>query len=127
MIKLMMIAGGGGVGALLRYAVAGWAQKLGTGTFPVGTLVVNIAGCILIGILAGSFAGPHLVREEYRTALLVGFLGAFTTFSTFGWETTALINNGDFGFAALNVLLHNVLGLASVWLSYSITEKWIGV
>lgn len=126
-MKLLMIAAGGAVGALCRYAMAGWAQKLAGGTFPLGTLVVNVSGCILIGVLGGLFAGPHLIREEFRVALLVGFLGALTTFSTFGWETMAQINDGEFGLAALNVILNNGLCLVAVWFSYRLAEKWFGV
>ncbi len=127
MLKLVMIAAGGGVGALLRYAVSGWVQKLGTGSFPLGILVVNVTGCLVIGLLAARFAGPHLVREEYRLALLVGVLGAFTTFSTFGLDTFSLANEGQVRLAMLNVVLSNVCGLASVWIGYRMGEKWFGV
>ncbi len=127
MLKLVMIAAGGGVGALLRYAVSGWAQKLGTGSFPLGILVVNVMGCLVIGLLAARFAGPHLVREEYRLALLVGVLGAFTTFSTFGLDTFSLANEGQVRLAVLNVVLSNLCGLASVWIGYRLGEKWFGV
>ncbi len=126
MLKLVMIAAGGGAGALLRYAVSGWAQKLGTGSFPLGILVVNVMGCLAIGLLAARFAGPHLVREEYRLALLVGVLGAFTTFSTFGLDTFSLANEGQVRLAVLNVVLSNLCGLASVWIGYRMGEKWFG-
>ncbi len=127
MIKLIAIAVGGAAGALARYAVAGWVQKSASSTFPVGTLAVNVAGCLLIGLLAGFFAGPHLVREEYRMAVLVGFLGALTTFSTFGWESIALLNDGEVGLAVFNVFANNGLCLSAVWLSYRLAEKWFGV
>ena len=126
-VKLILIFAGGGIGALMRYTVAGWAQKLGNGSFPVGTLAVNVLGCLLIGLLIALFAGPTQVREEHRMALLIGFLGAFTTFSTFGWETFALINDREFAKAALNVVLNNALGLAAVWVSYRLAQKWFGV
>ena len=127
MTKIVCIAVGGAVGALLRYGVAGWSQRLTSGLFPVGTLTVNLIGCLLIGILGALFAGPQVVREEYRFALLVGLLGAFTTFSTFGFETFTLINDGQFGRAGLNVLLSNGLGLAAVWFGYRVTERLTGV
>ena len=127
MLKLVMIAAGGGVGALLRYGVAGWAQKLGGGSFPLGTLVVNVSGCLVIGTLAALFAGPHLIREEYRLAILVGVLGAFTTFSTFGLETLSLANAGQLRLAVLNIVLSNGCGLASVWIGYRLGVKWFGV
>ncbi len=127
MLKLVMIALGGSVGALLRYSVSGWAQKLGSGSFPLGTLVVNVSGCLAIGLLVALFAGPHLIREEIRLAILVGVLGAFTTFSTFGAETLALVNAGQVRLAVLNVVLSNGCGLASAWIGYRLGEKWFGV
>jgi len=126
MLKVSMIILGGGVGALMRYLISGWGQKLTAGSFPVGTLIVNALGCLVIGALGAVFAGPHLIREEYRIALLVGVLGAFTTYSTFGWETFALARDGGLRLAAVNVVLTNVLALVSVWFGYRVTEKWFG-
>jgi CrcB protein len=127
MVKILMILVGGGVGSLLRYLVAGWGQSFGNGSFPLGTLIVNSVGCLLVGVLGAVFAGPHLVREEYRVALLVGVLGAFTTFSTFGWETFALVSGGELRLALVNVVLSNALGLVAIWFGYRITERCIGV
>lgn len=116
MSRLIVIFLTGGCGCLLRYRVAGWAQRLGNGSFPTGTLAVNLMGCAAIGFLGSLLTGPMLVREEYRLAILVGLLGGFTTFSTFGYETILLTRDGQFGLAALNVLLSNALGLAAAWL-----------
>jgi CrcB protein len=128
MLKLLVIALGGAVGAVLRYAVGGWVHRLLDDTsFPVGTLAVNVLGCFLIGIAGAALAGPWLVREEWRAAVLIGLLGAFTTFSTFGWETFELMNDGQLGRAGLNVALGNVLGLAGVWIGYRLTEAVVGV
>lgn len=127
MLKILMIVVGGGAGSLLRYFVAGWGQSFGNGSFPLGTLIVNAVGCFLIGVFGAVFAGPHLVREEYRAALLVGVLGAFTTFSTFGWETFALSRDGEMWLALVNVALSNAFGLVAVWLGYRITERCVGV
>jgi CrcB protein len=126
LLKLLLIAVGGAAGAVLRYAVAGWAQRLTDGSFPLGTLAVNVSGCFAIGLAGAFFAGPQLVREEYRAALLVGLLGAFTTFSTYGWESFSLINAGQFRQAALNVVVSNIAGLAAVWLGYRLSEQWFG-
>ncbi len=117
---------GGGFGTLLRYFLAGWGQTLSNGSFPLGTLIVNLAGCFLFGSLAAVFAGPHLIREEYRVALLVGVLGGFTTFLTFGWETFALAKNGELRLAVLNIMLTNTLAFIGIWFGYRITEKWFG-
>ncbi len=126
-LKIALIAIGGGTGAVLRYLVGGWGQKLVTTTFPLGTLVVNVSGCLLIGAAAARFAGPHLVREELRVALLVGLLGGYTTFSTFGLETFALVSAGQLRGALCNLAVTNGLGLAAVWLGYRVCERWFGV
>ena len=127
MVKLLLIAAGGAVGSLLRYLVSGWGQSLIGGWFPLGTLIVNVSGCLVIGALGGFFAGPQLVREEYRVALLVGVLGAYTTFSNFGWETFTLARDGELRLVLANLLLNNLLGLVAVWFGYRIAEKWFGV
>ena len=127
MLKIVMILGMGGIGTLARYWLAGLCQSMLAGGFPLGTLCVNVLGCLLIGLLCAFFASPQLVREEWRIALLVGLLGAFTTFSTFGWETLTLLMDGQWKLAILNVLLNNVLGLIAVWLAYRAGAKWFGV
>ena len=125
MTKLVLIALGGAGGTIARYAVSGWAQRLtGGAVVPVGTLTVNVAGCLLIGVLGFALSGAVLVREEYRVALLVGVLGGFTTFSSFGYETLSLLNDGQVGRAAANVLLNNGAGLVAVWLGYRLAEHF---
>lgn len=118
MSKLLLIALGGAAGALLRWALAGSTQHLTGASFPYGTLVVNVLGCLLIGVLGYALAGPVLIREEFRAAVLIGVLGSLTTFSTFGWETLEMVNDGRFGRAGLNILLMNATTLAAVWGGY---------
>ena len=127
MTKLLLVAAGGAVGSVMRYVLAGWSQKLATTTFPVGTLSVNVLGCLLIGILSALFSGPVLVRDEYRVAVMVGALGGFTTFSTYGMETMALANDGSYGRACLNIVVTNALALGAVWIGYRVAQRWIGV
>ena len=126
MNKLALIALGGAFGSVMRYLVAGWMQRLMENPFPIGTLAVNLTGCLCIGALAAVFAGPHTWREEYRFALMVGVLGGYTTFSTFGLETFEFINDGQWRHAMLNVLLSNVSCLIAVWAGYRITERIVG-
>jgi CrcB protein len=126
-IKLILIAFGGGVGAVLRYLVSGWGHALVAGTFPLGTILVNVLGCLLIGFLGVLFGGPSIIRDEFRLAITIGVLGGFTTFSTFGWETFAMINDGQRFAAASNIVLSNVLGLGAVWLGYRLAQQWQGV
>jgi CrcB protein len=125
-MKFLLIACGGGAGAILRYLAAGWGQRLTDGAFPLGTLLVNLSGCLLIGFIGSMFAGPAIVREEYRLAILVGFLGGFTTFSTFGFETFALLSEREWWHAAGNVAISNVLGLFAVWLGFKLALYWQG-
>lgn len=127
MVKLLFIAGGSACGGVLRYLLQGWGQRLVEGDFPLGTLLGNVLGCLLIGFLNAAFTGPLLIREEYRIALTVGLLGGFTTFSAFGWETFALANDGQGLRALFNLLLSVTLGLAAVWAGYRLAEKWLGV
>lgn len=127
MLKWILIATGGAAGSVLRYAIQGWCQRLASGSFPVGTLAVNVLGCVLVGFLTALLTGPVLVREEYRIGIIIGVLGGFTTFSTFGMETFALVNAGQFWFAALNVVLSCTLGLAAVWIGFRAAEHFFGV
>jgi len=116
MFRVLLIFLAGGCGCLLRYGLGGAVQRLTGSTFPTGTLTVNLIGCLLIGFLAALFTGPVLIREDYRVAILVGLLGGFTTFSTYGYETVGLTGDGQLRLAALNLLLSNGLGLAAAWL-----------
>ncbi len=127
MLKSLFIFIGSGAGGLLRYSVSGWAQRWANGVFPIGTLVVNVTGCLLVGFLAAALSGWAIVREEYRVALLIGLLGGYTTFSTFGLETFALLNDGQTWRAILNIAASVVLGLAGVWAGFRLSESWLGV
>lgn len=126
MLKVTLIAAGGAVGALMRYFVAGWAQSRWEGLFPLGVLVVNLSGCLMIGALGAYLADPEVMREEYRAPVLVGVLGAFTTFSTFGWDTFALLREGQPQLALVNVLSSNLLGLVAVALGFWTVHKALG-
>lgn len=125
MLKLIFIAVGGSAGALLRYGISGWVQRLTGSSFPWGTLVVNVVGCFAIGLCGALLAGPYL-DDKFRPLVMIGILGSFTTFSTFGYETFEQINDGQFARAGFNILLANVAGLAAVWLGYRLTEQWAG-
>lgn len=125
--KYTLIAVGGGVGSLLRYAMQGWGQSLTRGNFPLGTMLVNVVGCFAIGVLNMLFAERIPIPAEYRIGLTVGLLGGFTTFSAFGWESFALINDGQVWRAMLNVMLTVLLGFVAVWLGYRLAERWMGV
>lgn len=111
----LLIAAGGACGALTRYWVGTTIQDLAKTTgFPVGTVVINLVGCLLIGLYFG-FHDKGL-PEQLRLLVVVGFLGGFTTFSTFGFETFELIRAGNINFALLNVFLQCSFGLILVWI-----------
>lgn len=121
-----LVGCGGFVGALLRYEVSGLVQRqLPLATFPFGTLAVNLLGCLLIGAVVGLSESRQFFGPEVRTFLLIGLLGGFTTFSTFGYETFALLRDGENLRAATNVGVHVLLGPAAVWLAYTLAQ-WEG-
>ena|SRR5436190_106663 len=115
MLKLLLIAVGGAAGTLARYGTGTVLRDVSGRTgFPWGTLAVNLIGCFVIGYLSSLFLERMVVRSEYQLMLTVGFLGGYTTFSTFGLETANLLNNRQYFFFAANLLLSNVLGIALV-------------
>jgi fluoride exporter len=123
--ELLWVGAGGFAGAVLRYlvgrSVAGWSRQTG---FPIGTLAVNVVGCLLIGLLSHLVEARGLFSGEARAFVLVGTLGAFTTFSTFSNETTVFIRQGQPSMALLNVGIHLTLGLVSVQAGRSLA-RWV--
>lgn len=121
--QVPLIALGGALGAVLRYGLSGLAHRItGVVAFPIGTLVVNVSGCLAIGIFGGWAESRQLLGPQARLFLFIGVLGAFTTFSTFGLETVSLLRTGDQARALGNVLLHVTLGLAAVWVGLALAE-----
>ena len=116
-IRLTIIGAGGFSGAILRYLISGWVQdRSGSIIFPYGTFAVNLMGCLVIGFLSYLVETRALLSVETRSFLLIGLLGAFTTFSTFGNESLMLIREGHMELAAANILGQTTLGIGMVWL-----------
>lgn len=113
--KWLWVGLGGCLGAWARYGLSGLVHRYFQGTFPLGTMIVNILGCFLIGSIMASVQERPFLNENMRVFLLVGCLGAFTTFSTFGYETLELLRLGSTGYAAGYVAGNLLVGLAAVW------------
>ena len=99
---LAYIALGGILGTLARYVLQGWLQaRAGLATFPVGTLAINLAGSFAIGFIVRLATGSTVITPELRAGLTIGFCGAFTTMSTFSYETVRLLADGEYWSASL--------------------------
>jgi len=128
MQKVILIFVGSGLGGVLRYWLGGLVQAWWGTAFPLGTMLVNISGCFVIGFLATLIHGPLLSRhaDELKAALLIGVLGGYTTFSSFGLETLALLRDGEYARAGLYVVVSVMVGLAAVWAGAAIAGKMYG-
>lgn len=121
---LLLIGSGGFIGSVCRYLLSLTIQKASNGfLFPLGTLSVNLIGCLLIGLLAGLAEFRGLLSPEIRMFLLIGILGGFTTFSTFGYETYQLFRDGQAHFAVMNALLSVGLGILGVWAGFVLARS----
>jgi len=122
LINAAMVGSGGFIGALARYGLSGLVHRqVPFAIFPYGTMAVNLVGCLAIGVVVGLVESRQLFGPELRTFALIGILGGFTTFSTFGYETFAMMRDAEYLRAAANVGGQVILGLALVWLGYTLT------
>jgi CrcB protein len=121
--NFFIIGLGGFFGSILRYFISGLVhQLLQNSAFPYGSIFVNITGCFLIGLSNGLVDLRQMLTPELRLFLMIGLLGGFTTFSTFGYETLSLMRDGEFFSACANVFIQVFIGLLAVWLGYGITK-----
>jgi len=119
MQQVLLVGLGGFVGSILRYLISSWVPSLiDTIALPIGTIVVNIVGCFILGFLSSRADTLPGFSETTQVFLMVGILGGFTTFSTFGNETAVLLRNGQSLHALANILLQVVPGIASAWFGY---------
>jgi CrcB protein len=114
MVNILIIGIGGFLGAISRYGVALWIGQRWGRSFPLGTFVINISGSFLIGLLMELFTERFMVNPQWRLLFVVGFLGAYTTFSTFEYETGTLLKDGEWMIAMLNVLLSVIVGFVAL-------------
>jgi len=124
MLKLVLVFVGGGIGSVLRYSAGLLVARLTPtgaetphwlGMYPVATLSVNLIGCGLIGLASGMLGKPEEGHDALQLALVVGVLGGFTTFSSFGWETLSLLDAGRTGTAAAYAVISVVVGVLAAW------------
>jgi CrcB protein len=114
MIKLLIVGAGGFIGAIARYLVSGLVHRFLDGRFPYGTMVVNLIGCFMLGLFMFFVARRNLFTPNIRLLISIGLLGAFTTYSTFAYETFRLMINQRLTAAFINIAVQLVGGLLAV-------------
>lgn len=123
MTNIVIIGVGGFIGAVARYGIAIWIGQRWGRSFPLGTFIINVTGSFLIGLLMTVMAERFTENPQWRLFLVVGFLGAYTTFSTFEYETGALLKDSEWLYAGLNVVLSVVVGFAALKLGEVIAKS----
>tara|TARA_B100000579_G_scaffold417908_1_gene414936 strand:+ start:10574 stop:10954 length:381 start_codon:yes stop_codon:yes gene_type:complete len=116
LINILLVSLGGALGATLRFTISPQIDKLFNSNFPFGIFVVNIIGCFFIGLLISLFENKLMLSENLKIFLIIGFLGSLTTFSTFALDNFNLLNQRNFYFLFLNLILTNFVGLVMVFL-----------
>ncbi|MDA8379796.1 MAG: fluoride efflux transporter CrcB [Actinomycetota bacterium] len=119
-MRVVWVGVGGFFGSAARYWVGGLVNRVAGGAYPWGTLVINVSGCFVLGLLMTALTERFLPHPNLRTALTVGFIGAYTTFSTFAFESVKLGQDGAFGLAVVNVVASVVVGLGAAWLGIAV-------
>lgn len=116
MINILCVGIGGFIGAIVRYIVSLYTSKIFLSKVPIGTLIVNVLGGFLIGIIMGINIKTDLISPNIKLFLTTGIMGGLTTFSTFSYETIILIEGGNFIFAIINIILNLLLSLGGVYI-----------
>lgn len=123
LLNYLMVALGGSLGAIARYQVALWATpKVANSNFPLATLIVNVVGSTLFGVALFFISERAYLGEQARLLLMVGFLGAFTTFSTFTYESLEMMQKGQWLFVVSSFLANILLSLLGLYLAYLISK-----
>ncbi|MCJ7711960.1 MAG: fluoride efflux transporter CrcB [Chloroflexi bacterium] len=118
----ILVGIGGLLGANARYLVSVWAARRIGPDFPYGTLIVNLSGSVLLGFLVTVIAGLAAYEREVQLLVPLGFVGAYTTFSTFAYESVGLVRRRAYGLAVTNVLGSTMLGLLGAWLGIAVAR-----
>lgn len=123
MTAYLLVFIGGGTGALARYVAGSAIMRRFGGGFPLGTLAINVTGSFLIGLLMTLLTERYKLDPRWRLALVVGFLGGYTTFSSFEWETYTAVRAGGLWTGMLNVVFSIILGYVAVWLGATLAQR----
>ena len=123
-MNLLLIAIGGALGSVARYLLSSFVLRATGSLFPLGTFVVNLVGCVVFGGIIGAAEQRVVLTPETRLLVLVGVLGGFTTFSSYAYESVALLRDGQFFAAAVNVVGQVVLGLMGLWAGFVMMHVW---
>jgi len=122
-MKYLLIAMGGAAGSLARYAAGTAIMTRFASRFPLGTLIVNVTGCFLIGLLMTLLTERFSPGTNWRPLLVIGFLGGYTTFSSFEWESYAAIRGGSVWIGMVNLIASVAFGYAAVWLGALVARR----
>ncbi len=122
--ELMWIAVAGAIGTLCRYWLSGLVQKLGGASFPWGTFAVNASGCLLFGLMWSLCEERMVVSGQTRMIVLTGFMGAFTTFSTFAFESAAMLEDSQWTLALVNAVGQNLIGISCILIGLA-AGRWL--
>jgi fluoride exporter len=124
MKALLIVAVGGGLGSMARYLLSGWVlHRAMSWQFPLGTFIVNVLGCLFVGVLGGLVVKQDLLSPDARLFLFTGIAGGFTTFSAFGLETFHLLRKGEVGIATAYVVLSVLVGMLFLWAGFSLSGR----
>lgn len=124
MKNVLAIGIGGFIGSIARYSTGVLVERIfDTHVFPHATLIVNVVGCLVIGLLGGLVEDMPVTSHALQLFLIVGLLGGFTTYSAFGYQTISLAQEGRVAFSLLNVCAHLALGLGAVWIGQLIGKQ----
>lgn len=126
MRELLIVAVAGAAGAVGRYALSGWVYELAGERLPWGTLAVNVVGCFALGYVMHASLATTAIPPAWRLAIATGFLGAFTTFSTFSYETVREIERGACGAAGANIALNLAIGIPATFAGLFMARRMLG-
>jgi len=117
---VLLLAAAGAVGTIARYGIGGLVQDIAGGSFPWGTLVINVSGCFLFGLVWTLGEDRMILSGDLRAVILIGFMGAYTTFSTFAFETGAFLRDSQWLMAFANLAGQNIIGIAALILGMAL-------